>query len=105
MTNSGSFVLACAAILTLCGHAAADSWDRDGSNDRWRSEYRRYNDDRTYGRPNSAYGYERPRAYKQECDEDGECRQEYRDRGCKVERSWDRNGRYKSEVECEGARR
>jgi hypothetical protein len=93
MTNPGSFVLACAAILTLCGHAAADSWDR--SNDRWRSEYRSYR----------AYGYERPRAYKQECDEDGECRQEYRDRGCKVERSWDRSGRYKSEVECESVRR
>jgi hypothetical protein len=92
----GSFVLTCVAAAVVCGSAsAADVEYRDGGPG-WAAEYR------AYDAPARAYGYEAPRAYKNECNDDGDCRQEFRSGRCRVEREWNRDGHYKSEVECEG---
>ena len=34
----------------------------------------------------------------------GEHKEEFRSRGCKVERKWERDGGYKEEVKCDGPR-
>ena len=93
--KAGSFALILAAFALFGGSAsAADVYGRDGGPG-WQAEYR------AYDAPYRAYGYEAPREYKQECNEDGECRQEFRSGRCRIEREWDREGHYKSDVECE----
>jgi hypothetical protein len=75
--------LGIATMLGMTCSASADPWKDESGKGRWGGGDRRYY---------QSYSYDR------------EYKQEYRQRDCKVERKWERDGGYKEETKCKGYR-